>query len=464
MRFLRVSAVAAMIVVGLAIVRVSPAGHAQSYRSAPVTAVDVPALVAELLPSVVNISTVRYEKPASGAANTPAARRSSLGSGFVIDPAGVILTNRHVIEKADEITVTFSDGTSLGATVFAAAVVDIALLKVTPAKPLPAVRWGDSFKLRQGMPVIAIGNPLGYSSSVTMGIVSALDRDINSSPYDDYVQTDASTNPGSSGGPLFNLAGEVVGVNSAIGTTSDTSGSVGIAFAIPSNDVQFVVNRLLKYDRIRMGWLAVQVQKVTKAVAEAVGLPGGRGVIVTSIEPDHPALAKVIWPGDVISAVDGEEVADARIFNRQVGQHQVGSIAALTIWRDGREMVVKVQIADNPQDIRYTLTRPARLDKPAADGRDLGLGLASLNSDARTRLKLTEDQPGLLLTTVEPFSPAAEQGLLAGDAILMVHRDPVSSVREFWSRMERAHAAGQTKVLVLVRTAAGDRWVALPVG
>ena len=225
MRFLRVTVVAAVVFIGLASVLVSPSGRAQTYRSAPMTGVDVPALVADLLPSVVNISTVRYEKPASGAANAPAARRRSLGSGFVIDPAGVILTNRHVIENADEITVTFSDGTSLGATVIAAAVVDIALLKVTPANPLPAVRWGDSFELRQGMPVIAIGNPLGYSSSVTMGIVSALDRDINSSRYDDYVQTDASVNPGSSGGPLFNLAGEVIGVNSAIGTTSDTGQS-----------------------------------------------------------------------------------------------------------------------------------------------------------------------------------------------------------------------------------------------
>ena len=437
---------------------------AQAFRAAPNVGVDVPALVERLLPSVVNISTVRYETPADGAKNAPVARRRSLGSGFVIDPAGVILTNRHVIENADEITVTFSDGITLGATVIAAAVVDIALLRVTPAKELPAVRWGDSFKLRQGQPVIAIGNPFGYGGSVSMGIVSALDRDISSSPFDDYVQTDASINPGSSGGPLFNLAGEVIGVNSAIGTTSDTAGSVGIGFAIPSNDVQFVVNRLVQFGRIQVGWLAVKVRKTSAPVAEAVGLGAARGVIVTSVDATHSALAEVILPGDVILSVDGEEVHDVRIFNRTVGQQPVGTIAPLKLWRDGRELVIKVQIGDNPEDLRRGIAQPAREARAVANGADLGLNLAALTDEVRTRLKLAEGQPGLVLVHVEPFSPAAEQGLLAGEAILMVHRDPVRSVRDFWAKMERVRGDGRARALLLIRGADGERWVALPSG
>ena len=333
-----------------------------------------------------------------------------------------------------------------------------------PSKPLPAVKWGNSFELRQGQPVIAIGNPLGYASTVTMGIVSALDRDIASSPYDDYVQIDAAVNPGSSGGPLFNLAGEVIGVNTAISTTSDTSGSIGIAFAIPSNDAQFVVNRLTQFERIRAGWLAVKVQKTSVAVAEAVGLPSARGVIVTGVDPANAALGEAIWPSDVILNVDGVEVHDVRTFNRAVGEQPVGSISPLMIWRDGRQMVIKVQIEDNPEDIRRGAGRPVRQVQAAAGGGpDLGLNLASLTPEARTRLKMPEEQPGLILVHVEPFSPAAEQGLLAGDAILKVARQPVRSVRDFWTKMEQARAAGRARTLLLIRNASGDRWVALPI-
>ena len=437
---------------------------AQSFRAAPGSGADVPELVARLLPSVVNISTVRFEAQPAGASATPAARRRSLGSGFVIDPAGVVMTNRHVIENVDEITVTFADGTSLGATVIASAVVDIALLRVTPAKPLQAVKWGDIFKLRQGMPVIAIGNPLGYSSTVTMGIISALDRDIASSPYDDYIQTDASVNPGNSGGPLFNLDGEVIGVNMAIGTTSDTSGSIGIAFAIPSNDAQFVANRLTEFGRIRVGWLALKVQKTSAAVAEAVGLPAPRGVIVTGVDPAQKGLAEAIWPGDVILSVDGVEVHDVRTFNRAVGEQPVGTIAPLLVLRDGRQMVIKVQIEDNPEDMRRGTGGPVRTAKAAPDGPDLGLNLAALTPEARTRLKLADEQPGLVIVHVEPLSPAAEQGLLAGDAILKVHRAPVRSVRDFWTKLEQARGAGRARTLLLTRSANGDRWVALPAG
>jgi len=433
----------------------------------PAPVVDVPDLVAALVPSVVNIAIVRYETPVVDAsaktARASTARRRSVGSGFVIDPAGLILTNRHVIENAAEITVTFSDGTSLGATVVtAAAVVDLAVLRVKSDKPLAAVRWGDSFTLRQGMPVIAIGNPLGYSCTVTMGIISALDRDIKSSSVDHFIQTDASINPGNSGGPLFNLKGEVIGVNTAISTTSQTSGSIGIGFAIPSNDAQFVVNRLMQFDRVKLGWLALKVQKPSEAVAEAVGLDTPKGVIVTSVDPSRPALTAAIWPGDVILDIDGEQVRDARTFNRAVGVQIVGSKAPLRIWRDGGEKVVMVAIEDSPEDLRRSMIQPGLQAASLADPPDLGLSLAALSDEVRAQMKLPDDQAGVVVVDVHPFSKAAEQGMETGDVILKVHRARVASVREFWSKVDQARSERQSRILLLIRSADEERWVAVP--
>lgn len=430
----------------------------------PLAALDLSDLVARLLPSVVNISTVRLDVPPNDAAGRPAtARRRSLGSGFVIKPDGLIVTNRHVIEGASEITVTFSDGTSLGATLVAAAVVDIALLRVNPERPLPAVKWGDSFTLRQGTPVIAIGNPLGYSSSVSSGIVSALDRDIRSSPFDDYIQTDAAINQGNSGGPLFNLQGEVIGVNSAIVTTSEAGGSIGIGFAIPSNDAQFVINRLLEFGRIRVGALPIKVQKPSVAVAQAVGMRDTNGVIVTSVAEDREALRAAILPGDVILKVDGTPVRDVRTFNRAVGEQMVGSIATLELWRDGRSMVVKVEIEDHPDDVRQGSMQVAGLAQAAfMDPPDLGLNLSPMNEEARTRLRVPASAGGVVVIGVDPFSKAAEQGILPGEVILKVQRETVTSVRDFWSRVDTERRHRRTKMLLLIRGSDGERWVALP--
>jgi serine protease Do len=456
--------IAALVLVVFALAPVS-AARAQGAAAPAVPGspqvVDLSDLVARLLPTVVNISTVRQD--AAGAGGMVPARRRSLGSGFVIDPSGLIVTNRHVIERASEITVNFNDGTSLSATVVAAAVVDIAVLRVNPERPLPAVTWGDSFTLRQGTPVIAIGNPLGYSSSVSLGIVSALDRDIRSSPFDDYIQTDAAINQGNSGGPLFNLKGEVIGVNSAIVTTSEQGGSIGLGFAIPSNDAQFVVNRLLQFGRIRVGALPIRVQKPSLAVARAVGLADTNGVIVTGVQEDREALREAIQPGDVILAVDGVPVRDVRTFNRAVGEQIVGSIATLSVWRDGRVAAVKVMVEDHPDDLRQasmmvTGAAPASYVDPP----DLGLSLAPVNEEVRTRLRLPASAGGVVVTGVEPFSKAAEQGILAGEVILKVQRDSVSSVRDFWSRVDGARRDRRTKMLLLLRGPEGERWVALP--
>ena len=449
----------------------SQPSRAQPTRAVPSSTIDIPDLVAKLLPSVVNISVIRYDAPAPpapgaapGTARAPGASTRYYGSGFVIDPSGLIVTNRHVIDNAAEITINFNDGTSLAATLVAAAVVDLALLRVVPKTPLAAVRWGDSFKLRQGTPVIAIGNPLGYSSTVTMGIISALDRDIATSPYDDYVQTDATVNPGNSGGPLFNLLGEVIGINSAIGATTESTGSIGIGFAIPSNDAQFVVNRLLQYDRVKPGWLPIKVHKPSHAVAEALNLPSSSGVIVTSVDDGRPDLAKVILPGDVILNVDGEEARDVRTFNRAVGVQIVGSVAPLAVWRDGRQIVVKVMIEDSPEDLRQSMVQPLAVRPTYVDAPDLGLNLSALNDEVRTRMKLPPNQPGVVVLGVDPFSKSAEQRILPGEVILRVQRDSIASVREFWSRVDQVRREGRNQMLLLIHNADGEHWVALPPG
>jgi serine protease Do len=460
-------ALALSLLAGCAIALPAPAAAATPWRTA---AQELPDLVATLLPSVVNVSIVHLARPAEattqGAATTRPTRRRSVGSGFIIDPAGLILTNRHVVENAAEITVTFHDGRSLPATlVVAAAVVDLAILRVTPERPLVAAKWGDSFTLRQGTPVIAIGNPLGYSSTVTSGIVSALDRDIKASTHDHFVQTDAAINPGNSGGPLFNLDGEVIGVNTAIATTGATAGSVGIGFAIPSNDAQFVVNRLLQFDRVRLGWLPVRVQRPTPSIASALGLERARGVIVTDVDATRPALAAALAPGDVILDVDGEEVHDARTFNRALGVQIVGTTTPLSVWRDGKRIAVPVQIENNPQDLRMPTMQAAAAKAPARpDALDLGLNLAALDDAARTRAGLQGERTGVAIATVDPISQAAEQGAQPGDVILRVGRDPVNSVRAFWYRVEQARLAGQSRILLLVHGPDGERWIVVPTG
>lgn len=425
---------------------------------------DISDLVARLLPSVVNIAITHaapLSDPSSPAETSATDRgRRSVGSGFVIDPAGLVLTNRHVIENAAEITVTLHDGTALSATLVAAAIVDLAVLRVAPKAPLKEVSWGDSTALRQGQPVIAIGNPFGYSSTVTTGIVSALDRDIRSTPYDMFVQTDASINPGNSGGPLFNVRGEVIGINTAISTTSTTSGSVGIGFAIPSNDARFVLDRLMHFDRLKLGWLSLKVHVPNTAVATALGLPRSRGVIVTVV--DRPELAEFVQVGDVILEVGDVAIRDVRSYNRAIGVQTVGTMVPLRIWRDQREIVVRVPVEENPEGLRKAMRSVARHTAPNAQASDFGLSLAPLTEEGRTRFKLPASLAGVLITGVAPFSPAAEQGLQPGEVILRVHTEAVATARDFWARIGTVRQ--QRGILILIHGAEGARWVALPDG
>jgi serine protease Do len=436
-------------------------------------------LVAILLPSVVNISTVRYVDPvpvesSASRANAPAAnqsaaggRRRSLGSGFVIDASGIIATNRHVIEGAAEISVTFNDDTTLTATLLSkSSKGDVALLKVNPLQPLAPIRWADSDQLRPGDPVLAIGNPLGFGSSVSSGIVSALDRDIKASMYDDFIQTDATINHGNSGGPLFNLKGEVVGINTALFSTSSDGGSIGIGFTIPANDAKFIIGRLMQYGRVRPGWVGMQVQQVTADIAESVGLLRRTGVIVTGVEPNCPALLADVEEGDVVLSVAGTEIRDVRTLWRTVGIQPIDSTVPVVLWRNGADRTVNVVIGENPEDIRAAAEDAAAAAKASLrrNPPDLGLNLAALTPDARARVRLTADQRGVMVQAVSPSSIAAEQGLSPGDVILKVGRDPVSNPADVRARIDAARLKFDGRVLLLVQGPDRRQWYSLPAG
>jgi len=430
--------------------------------------VDVSDLVPHLLPAVVNISTRQLVDPGpatDGKVSTQSVRtRQSLGSGFIIDPSGVIVTNNHVIANAYDITVTLQDNQELKATLVATSTVaDLAVLKVNAGKPLPSVPFGDSTKLRVGQPVIAIGNPLGLGGSVSTGIVSALNRDLMSSPYDDYIQTDAAINHGNSGGPLFNLQGEVIGVNTAIFSPLPEGGSIGLGFAIPAENVQFVVGQLREYGRVHAGFLGAHIQQVTSDIARAVGLPNIMGAIVDDVLPGGPAANAGLRSGDVILRVGGDTISDTRAVARAVGVAPIGKPADLVVWRDHQAQTLTVMISEWPGDLRAA--GPGVPPPPApqpASAMDMGLHFAPITDDARRKYKLPSAEKGVVVTSVAPFSVAYDRGLLPGNVIEQVEMQPVTSLAELRDRVSAARQKGAEYVMLLVSDTDGLRWVAMP--
>jgi serine protease Do len=404
------------------------------------------ALVRTLLPTVVNISSRKVEPAARG---EPSRILTLSGSGFIVEPSGVIATNYHVVDGAYEVVVTFWDGSRAPARLLAASKIgDIAVLKVDVGHRLPVVTWGNSEAVQIGDPVIAIGNPLGIGMSVTSGIVSALNRDIMASPFDNFIQTDAPINHGNSGGPLFNMAGHVIGIDTAI--YSPTTGSVGIGFAIPSNDAQFVIGRLLKYGAVKPAWIGVSLQQVTPDIAEALGMERPDGSILSDVQPDSPAAKAGLRIGDVIMSVGGKPARDTRAVMRDIAVIPAGTAVEIGFWRDGKDRRAKVTVADWP--------RAAKLDKPLvpagfdrATPPDLGLQIVAFDNDARAKYGLDFDQPGLLVTGVAANTDAADRGLAAGDVILQVQDQPVDSPEAFRKQIARARAAKRRLVLVLIQ-------------
>src|SRR6185503_14035289 len=398
----------------------------------------------------------------SGEMPTPR-KTNSLGSGFIIDASGVVVTNNHVIADADEINVIMNDGTKIKAELVGVdKKTDIAVLKFKPVKPLVAVKFGDSDKLRLGEWVIAIGNPFSLGGSVTAGIVSARNRDISQGPYDNYIQTDASINRGNSGGPLFNLEGEVVGVNTLI--ISPTGGSIGLGFAVPSKTVIGVVNQLREFGELRRGWLGVRIQQVTDEIAESLNIKPARGALVAGIDDKGPAKPAGIEPGDVVVKFD---VKDPKDLSRVVADTAVGKEVDVVIIRKGKEESRKVtlgRLEDNEkvqQAAAKTKEDPA--EKPVTQ-KALGLDLAVLSKDLRTKYKIKDSVKGVIVTGVDGNSDAAEKRLSAGDVIVEVAQEAVTNAADIKKRVDQLKKDGKKSVLLLVSNGEGElRFVALSV-
>ncbi|PSK87249.1 serine protease Do [Limimaricola soesokkakensis] len=460
---------------------VTPETEAQTMADAPdatrpLTFAD---LAEQVSPAVVNITTsTMVSAPAGPQGIVPegspfeeffrdfqnrgdsAPRRSSaLGSGFVISADGYVVTNNHVIDGADEINIEFFSGKTLKAEVVGTdASTDIALLKVE-GEDLPYVEFGDSTGqgARVGDWVMAMGNPLGQGFSVSAGIVSARGRAL-SGTYDDYIQTDAAINRGNSGGPLFNMSGEVIGVNTAI--LSPNGGSIGIGFAMSSDVVTEVVGQLQEFGETRRGWLGVRIQDVTPDMVEAIeGLEGAAGALVTDV-PEGPAMEAGMEAGDVIVSFDGNEVPDTRDLVRMVGRAPVGEEVPVTVLRDG-EMVELAVTLGRREDAESAVPASAQGSGEGAETEMFGLSLSELTPELRQQLDLAEDAEGLVVTDVDPASDAAEKGVAAGDVITEAGQQPVASVADFEARVEEAREAGRKSLLLLVRRAGDPRFVAL---
>ncbi len=388
-----------------------------------------------------------------GQQDTPRQRRSnSLGSGFIIDASGIVITNNHVIGDADDIAVILSDGTRLKAEIVGKdAKVDLAVLRVKSDKPLPFVKLGDSEKARIGDWVIAIGNPFGLGTSVSAGIVSARNRNIQSGPYDTYIQTDAAINKGNSGGPLFDMNGDVIGINTAI--LSPTGGSVGIGFAVPSSLATPIIDQLREFGETRRGWLGVRIQSVDDATAEALNLGRARGALIAGIEDKGPAKPAGLEVGDVIVRFDGKDVKDSRDLPRIVAATPVGKAVQVDIVRKGKEMAKSVTLGRLEDGEKLaSLQTPAAPDKPLTR-QALGLELSTITDEARRRFNLKEGVKGVLVTRVDPDGKAADKRIQAGEVIVEVGQEAVTSPADVTRRVEALKKEGKKSALLLVANA-----------
>ncbi|HET7086932.1 MAG TPA: DegQ family serine endoprotease [Rhizomicrobium sp.] len=456
--------------VTFALAMLAPAALA---RPAPDSFAD---LANRLLPTVVNISTSQTLKAPSQSAMPqlppgspledlfknflgpkPNAPRhvTSLGSGFIIDPSGYIVTNNHVIEDSDQITVSLQDGTQMPAKVVGRDTkTDLALLKIQPKKPLPSTKFGDSDKARVGDWVIAIGDPFGIGSTVTAGIVSARNRNINAGPYDDFIQTDAPINKGNSGGPLFDMDGNVVGINSAI--FSPSGGSVGIGFAIPANLAREVVGQLRQFGVARRGWIGVRIQPVTPEIAEGLSLPTTQGALVAGVTGGGPAAQAGLQNGDLITGFDGKPVPDDRALPRIVADTPIGKTVSIDVLRKSRKQTMKItvqKLADDAKADKPVKAPPAPQNPPGKTPSkltQLGLSLGVLDGPVRAKFKIGAAVQGVAITAVDPASPAGEKNLRPGDVIVEVAGQAVKSPDDVAKRVEADAKAGKKVALMLI--------------
>ena len=384
--------------------------------------------------------------------------QNALGSGFIIDSSGYIVTNNHMVEQADEVMVILSDDTELPAEVIGRdSLTDLALLKVETERELPAVSWGDSDEAEVGDWVLAIGNPFGLGGTVTSGIISARARQINAGPYDDFLQTDASINRGNSGGPLFDMQGRVIGVNTAI--FSPSGGSVGIGFAIPSAIAQSVIQQLRERGEVVRGYLGVQIQPVSPDIAEALGLDEAEGALVADVMDGSPAAEAGIEPGDVILRFGDRNVAEPRQLSRAVAATEVGVTREIEVLRDGERQTLDVKVAQlDPEGVLAEVEEQV----PETTGGPLGLELSEINPASRRQFGLQEDAEGVVVVDVAPGSAAAEHGFRPGDVIRRVGGTEVGSVDDVREAVEQAREGDRNSILVLRERNGNSSFAALP--
>jgi serine protease Do len=451
-------------------------------------------LAERLLPAVVNISTSQTVKETAQNApeipqfppgspfeeffkdfmerqmrpDAPPRKITSLGSGFVIDPSGVVVTNNHVIADADEITVILQDNTQLKATIVGRdAKTDIAILKVKADKPLTAVKIGNSDNARIGDWILAIGNPFGLGGSVTAGIVSAHHRDINIGPYDDFIQTDASINRGNSGGPMFNMDGEVIGINTAI--FSPSGGSVGLGFAIPSALAKPVIDQLRDFGHTRRGWLGVRIQAVTEEIAESLGLDKVRGALIAKVNEGEPAAQGGMQSGDIVLNFDNQPIPDFRKLQRIVAAAPVGKKIKVVVWRNEKEVPLEITIGELEKYEETAAAEEKGKEKSptpkatTASAEMLGLKLSEITPELRQQFSVPEGVKGVIITDVSAQSDAAEKGLKAGDVILEVSQEEVLSPKEVQAKVDTAKKGGRKSVLLLVERQGNLQFVPLKV-
>lgn len=448
-------------------------------------------LVERLMPAVVNISTTQKISPSElsgqmlpfqdipqgpgmeefkefferfgGGGKSAPQEVQSLGSGFIIDPAGYVVTNNHVITKAEDITVILSDNTKLKATVVGKdPKTDLALLKVDSKTPLPFVSFGNSDNSKVGDWVIAIGNPFGLGGSVSAGIISARQRNINAGPFDDFIQTDAAINRGNSGGPMFNMDGEVIGINSAI--FSPSGGNIGIGFAVPSSLAQPVLKQLRELGKTQRGWLGVKIQEVTDEMAESMGLGKARGALVIEVSPDSPAGKAGIKLGDVITRFDGRDVKEMRQLPRIVAETKIGKEVDVDVFREGKTHSFDITVAEL-EETDEEMAEDAPADKPKGAGKTeklLGMELTALNAELRQQYGLDAGTKGLLVITVDEGSEAAKQDVREGDIIHQIGSTPITDLDEAADALSAVRNAGRKNALIRLEREGEPVFITLP--
>lgn len=410
-------------------------------------------LAEKLTPSVVNISSFSQNETENGEGNTPLSE--SLGSGFIIDGNGYIITNNHVVDKAESISITLSDDTKTEARVIGKdPKTDLALIKIETKRPLNAVKFGDSDKIRVGDWVLAIGNPFGLGSSVTAGIVSAKSRDIESGPYDSFIQTDASINQGNSGGPMFNLQGEVIGISSAIFST--TGASQGVGFAIPANLAGWVISQLKEHGEVKRGWIGIKIQPNTPEIADSLGISANQGVVVSGVTEQGPAQKAGLQAGDIVLSFNRQPIDNTKNLSRLIAETKIGTPAPIEIWRSGQKQTLTVPIELMPEETPLSAAKETASD--AAETPDngeslniIGFTVKEISPELAERYKLAPSTSGVVVTDILPNSDASRKGIKIGDIIVKIDKRNIIGESAFHEYVNDARRENNRPVLLAIQ-------------